>query len=120
MGMIYMLKLRHGENFAKTCGSCWRLLFVFALMPWMRKYRIINEDGIDESNFKFGSGKEWGRRPPPRRTMLRRRDRRLSEEDLFQEEESTESIQTLKQQNKRMGEELKRLRMELENINNKA
>lgn len=36
-----MLKLRYRENFGRTAGSCWRLIFVFALMPWLNKYRIM-------------------------------------------------------------------------------
>ncbi len=44
LGMMYMMKLRHGSNFGRKSGSIWRLLFVFALMPWLRKYRISNEE----------------------------------------------------------------------------
>lgn len=40
MGTIYLMKLRHGKNFCSNAGSCWRLIFVYALMPWMQKYRI--------------------------------------------------------------------------------
>ncbi len=40
LGVMYLMKLRYGENFGKTAGSCWRLLFVYALMPWLNKYRI--------------------------------------------------------------------------------
>ena len=51
-----MMKLRHGTAFGKKSGSTWRLLYVFALMPWLRKYRIssigekkdIEEDIIHE------------------------------------------------------------------------
>ena len=39
-----MMKFRHGENFGRASGSTWRLLFVFALMPWLRKYRIIENN----------------------------------------------------------------------------
>ncbi len=39
-----MMKLKHGDNFARKAGSIWRLLFVFALFPWLRTYRILNED----------------------------------------------------------------------------
>ena len=40
------MKLKHGDKFAKKSGSIWRLLFVFALFPWLRQYRILNEDEL--------------------------------------------------------------------------
>ena len=42
LGMMYMMKLKHGKKFACKAGSHWRLLFVFALMPHLRKNRILN------------------------------------------------------------------------------
>jgi len=41
LGMMYMMKLKHGSKFGNKAGSTWRLLFVFALMPWLRKNRIV-------------------------------------------------------------------------------
>merc|ERR1711933_225054 len=41
LGVMYMMKLRHGASFAHLAGSCWRLIFVFALMPWLRSYRVL-------------------------------------------------------------------------------
>ena len=40
-----MMKLKHGDEFGKRSSSTWRLLFVFVfvLMPWPQKYRIIND-----------------------------------------------------------------------------
>jgi len=43
LGMMYLMKLKHGDKFGKRSSSTWRLLFVFALMPWLRKYRIRDE-----------------------------------------------------------------------------
>lgn len=40
LGLLYMIKLRNGDSFATRAGSCWRLLFTQALMPWLRKYRV--------------------------------------------------------------------------------
>ena len=40
LGMMYLMKLKHGTQFARRAGSHWRLLFVFALMPFLRKSRI--------------------------------------------------------------------------------
>uniref|UniRef100_A0A7S1ZX26 Uncharacterized protein n=1 Tax=Ditylum brightwellii TaxID=49249 RepID=A0A7S1ZX26_9STRA len=48
LGYLYLLKIKHGSNFATTSGSVWRLLFVFSLMPWLRKYRIANDDDLPE------------------------------------------------------------------------
>ena len=38
------MKLRYGDEFGRSSGSTWRLLFVFALMPWLRRYRISSGD----------------------------------------------------------------------------
>jgi hypothetical protein len=54
LGSIYLMKLRYREHFGKTAGSCWRLLFVYALMPWLHKYRVSAHPELDE-NAKGGS-----------------------------------------------------------------
>jgi hypothetical protein len=43
-----MMKLRHGPSFCSNAGSAWRLIFVYALFPWLQKYRI--EDMVEDSN----------------------------------------------------------------------
>jgi len=48
LGYLYLLKIKHGSNFATTSGSVWRLLFVFSLMPWLRKYRITDDTDLPE------------------------------------------------------------------------
>ena len=40
LGVIYALKLRYGDDFARPAGSAWRLVVVLALMPWLRRYRV--------------------------------------------------------------------------------
>ncbi len=51
LGMMYLMKLKHGDSFGKRSNSTWRLLFVFALMPWLQKYRIAEEiEDVDTSN----------------------------------------------------------------------
>ena len=40
LATMYMMKLRYGQDFGVRACSCWRLLFVLCLMPWMRKYRL--------------------------------------------------------------------------------
>mmetsp|Transcript_3330 Transcript_3330/g.3675 ORF Transcript_3330/g.3675 Transcript_3330/m.3675 type:complete len:162 (-) Transcript_3330:128-613(-) len=50
LGTMYMMKLRHKGNFGKTSGSMWRLLFVVALMPWLKKYRIQDELNVEDED----------------------------------------------------------------------
>lgn len=40
LGLMYLMKLKHGKAFGTNAGSTWRLIFVSALMPWLSKYRI--------------------------------------------------------------------------------
>ena len=57
IGVVYMLKLKHGEGFGRESGTSWRLLFVFALLPWLRKYRArAGDNDFDMNQFKFSKG----------------------------------------------------------------
>ena len=40
LSVLYMMKLRYGDKFGSRAGSAWRLIFVMALMPWLRRYRL--------------------------------------------------------------------------------
>lgn len=42
------MKLKYGKMFVKKTGSIWRLLFVFALFPWLRQYRILDDDKVND------------------------------------------------------------------------
>lgn len=57
MGVMYLMKLRYGEHFGNRAGSTWRLIFVYALMPWLNKYRILREgkaeDEVSEDTVRF-------------------------------------------------------------------
>mmetsp|Transcript_2208 Transcript_2208/g.3214 ORF Transcript_2208/g.3214 Transcript_2208/m.3214 type:complete len:701 (+) Transcript_2208:187-2289(+) len=48
LGTVYLMKLRYGKAFGTNAGSCWRLLFVYALMPWLQQYRIFSNDATTE------------------------------------------------------------------------
>jgi len=61
LGLMYIMKLRHGNNFGNRAGSIWRLLFVLALMPWLRKYRISSGENILENDIELKLGKKYGR-----------------------------------------------------------
>lgn len=39
LGVMYLMKLRFGTAFGNSAGSTWRLLFVYALFPWLHQYR---------------------------------------------------------------------------------
>eukprot|EP00580_Thalassiosira_gravida_P012622 CAMPEP_0201646370 /NCGR_PEP_ID=MMETSP0493-20130528/33814_1 /ASSEMBLY_ACC=CAM_ASM_000838 /TAXON_ID=420259 /ORGANISM="Thalassiosira gravida, Strain GMp14c1" /LENGTH=124 /DNA_ID=CAMNT_0048121509 /DNA_START=1 /DNA_END=372 /DNA_ORIENTATION=- len=56
------MKLRH-RNFGNYAGTCWRMLFIHALMPWMRKYSS-NEENLSISDFKFAANRMWTGRMP--------------------------------------------------------
>ena len=62
LGMMYMLKLRHND-FGSRAGTYWRLLFIYALLPWMRKYRR-NDESLIVSDFKFAANRIWTGRMP--------------------------------------------------------
>ena len=49
LGTMYLYKLRYAESFGSTAGSCWRLLFVYGLMPWLHKYRIQTRSKLDDA-----------------------------------------------------------------------
>ncbi|VEU37742.1 unnamed protein product [Pseudo-nitzschia multistriata] len=40
LGLVYLMKFRYSESFCHRAGSAWRLIFVYALMPWLHKHRI--------------------------------------------------------------------------------
>jgi hypothetical protein len=49
------MKLRYARNFGKRAGTCWRLIFVYALMPWLHKYRILSRpDQMTSQTFAQG------------------------------------------------------------------
>ncbi|KAI2501080.1 hypothetical protein MHU86_13371 [Fragilaria crotonensis] len=59
LGVIYLLKLKYGVHFANRAGGQWRLIFVMALMPWLRRYRL------DDSITKYAGTNEEFRDEQP-------------------------------------------------------
>lgn len=41
LGKMYLMKLRYGQRCCNRAGYCYRLIFTMALMPWLRKYRVM-------------------------------------------------------------------------------
>lgn len=60
LGFLYLLKLYNGKDFGTRAGSYWRMLFVLAVFPWMRNYRIRNNQHLlqDVNNDLVESGKD--------------------------------------------------------------
>lgn len=53
LGTMYLLMLRHRDQFCNEAGSIWRLIFVYVLMPWLSKYRSMRRPpslGPDENS----------------------------------------------------------------------
>lgn len=55
LGTMYLMKLRYQKDFGTTAGSCWRLIFVYALMPWLQKYRILEDMSKHKTRSKGSS-----------------------------------------------------------------
>ena len=58
LGTCYLMKLRYASHFGKRAGTCWRLLFVYALMPWLHKYRVLARPEQLTSSDYFASDPE--------------------------------------------------------------
>jgi hypothetical protein len=108
LGTMYLMKLRYSTHFCENAGSCWRLLFVYALMPWLHKYRIVTRTSAGKltksdlekqyseeigtyssASIKAADDRAIGRRDQPipqdssvaRAQFLREESERLMEED---------------------------------------
>lgn len=52
LGTMYLMKLRYARHFGSRAGSAWRLIFIYALLPWMHQYRILGDDTNSDDNLK--------------------------------------------------------------------
>ena len=67
LGTMYLMKLRYSRSFGSRAGSAWRLIFIYALLPWMHQYRIAEEsaqqDGVLADSLGTTEGKDDKLRP---------------------------------------------------------
>ena len=57
LGVMYLMKLRH-DDFGSYAGTCWRMLFVYAIAPWMRTHRLkISAPGVVKSSLVSSKSK---------------------------------------------------------------
>jgi hypothetical protein len=75
MGVMYMLSLCY-DDFGSFAGTCWRMIFVYALAPWMRKYRI-SDGTMEVLDFRFAQSRKWTGRLPSGQN----RDEQITEDD---------------------------------------
>jgi hypothetical protein len=105
LGMMYTMKLLHGDSFADRPGSCWRLLMVLVLMPWLRKHRIRLSGPMSQLQFEQPMDEaaaiddEEFQREPMLLDNMSQRDREvemLRQRIRLQEEENEELRELLK------------------------
>jgi len=56
LGLMYLMKLRHKDKFGTGSGTAWRLLFVIALMPWLKKKRIEDKGDDEDGDKRYNIG----------------------------------------------------------------
>jgi hypothetical protein len=101
LGKIYLMKLRYGTNFGNTAGSCWRLIFVYALCPWLQKYRISGISSDESSSLPLVNSANRG--SATKRLM----DNKNENTDEESNDEKIKTISALKKENLRLRAALK-------------
>ena len=72
LGMVYLMKLRFADDFGNYAGTVWRLLFVYALFPWLHQYRVKARPQLAQASRRRLSG--LGRAATLRLEYLSRRN----------------------------------------------
>lgn len=63
LSMLFLLKLHNGSKFGCRACAVWRILFVRALMPWLRKYRkraVLLDSSCDVPDLSTGRKSRHG------------------------------------------------------------
>jgi len=59
LGLMYLMKLRHGQKFGNRINTYWRMTFVLLLMPWLQNYRTwAYSDTQNDNHEKYGDDEE--------------------------------------------------------------
>jgi hypothetical protein len=61
LGTMYLMKLRYSRSFGTRAGSAWRLIFIYALLPWMHQYRIAEDSAQPDGPFATVLGTTEGK-----------------------------------------------------------
>jgi septal ring factor EnvC (AmiA/AmiB activator) len=112
---MYMMKLRHGDRFGDAVGTSWRLLFVYALFPWIRKYRIggkVHDTSRSRMDRDLSPKNDLCINQNEDSASLRDQLRKLKSE--------VEETERLRQQIKRMESEINHLQMHLNEAKTEA
>ena len=111
IGVMYMMKLRYGDRFGNESGTSWRLLFVYALLPWLRKYRI-GGDGADEIVRSLKSSRHL--------TNNESDNADVQKHEICKVKESSVEVKALKKEVKRLKSEIKHLTLCLQEAKTEA
>ena len=47
LGGMFLMRIKHGQDFSSVAGAKWRLLFTLSLFPWLARYRKKRGGGDD-------------------------------------------------------------------------
>ena len=50
LGGMFLMRIKHGQDFSSAAGAKWRLLFTLSLFPWLARYRKKRGGGDDDDS----------------------------------------------------------------------